>query len=178
MTRTCKPVPGLRASRHCETTQIQYHPQLYSLPDVAITHHPLPGVVDTLQRLAEQGASIQYITLRNSFNPQQCLYIHKNTYRWLKHHHFPCPMEVSFVWSFAEKLEHALDASAQQVLLIDDRSGQLLQAYHKLADDAPQLAQRIRERIILVDFWLTERDLVSLPSVPQAPKVLPLATWS
>lgn len=87
-------------------------------------------------------------------------------------------MEVSFVWSLAEKLEHALDASEQQVLLIDDRPGQLLQAYHKLADDAPQLAQRIRERIILVGFWLTERDLASLPSVPRAPKVLPLATWS
>lgn len=180
--------PDIRACIHAylqagivtpeEMALIQYHPQLYSLPHVAITHHPLPDVVNTLQALAEQGASIQYVTLRNSFDSQVCVRIHENTHAWLKKHQFPSPMEVRFFWNLAEKLEYALDASEQQVLLIDDRPGQLLQTYHKLAERTPKLAREIKERVILVAFWLTEADLVSLPAIPDAPKVLPLAAWS
>lgn len=161
-----------------ETAHIQYHPQLYSLPQVAVTHRPLPNVVEALQHLVAQGASLQYVTLRNSFDPQTCAQIHENTHVWLKDHHFPCPMNVRFVWNLAEKLDEALAASEQQVVLIDDRPAQLLQAYQKLAKSAPHLAREIRERVILAGFWLAERDLASLPIVPQAPKVLPLATWS
>ncbi len=34
-----------------ETTHVQYHPRLYILPQVALTHLPLPGAVSFIVRL-------------------------------------------------------------------------------------------------------------------------------
>ena len=87
-----------------ETAHVQYHPHLYILPQVAITHVPLPGAVENLQYLVQAGASLQYFTLRQSFDEERCKRIHENTHLWLERHAFPNPGEVRFFWNLTEKL--------------------------------------------------------------------------
>lgn len=159
-----------------ETAHVQYHPQLYTLPQVAMTHQPLPEAVESLRFLAQVGASLQYFTLRQSFDEERCKCIHENTHLWLDLHAFPHPRAVRFFWNLTDKLLAALEAQEPYIALIDDRPSQLLQVYQKLAEHDPQSAQQIRERAILVGFWCAHFEQV--PLIAPAPRMIPLADWS
>ena len=100
---------------------VQYHPQLYTLPQVAITHQPLPEAVESLRFLDQMGASLQYFTLRQSFDEERRKCIHENTHLWLNLHAFPHLRAVRFLGNLTDKLLAALEAPEPYIVLIDDR---------------------------------------------------------
>lgn len=152
-----------------------YHPQFYLLPKVAITHLPMNGAVEALQGIASEGASIQYFTVRNHINPDVCKAIHENTHIWLENYGFPNPMGVRFFWDMAEKLLQASEPAETQSILVDDRPSGLFKAYQHIAENDPQKAQQIRERVTLIAFGYAD---IRQFSIPNGLRVLPLAEWS
>lgn len=159
-----------------EVAPIEYHQRLFLLPHVLITHLPLPGSVETLQHLAQSDYCVQYITVRNSIQPEQCQQIHEQTRVWLEQQGFPNPQQVQFFWDFPEKLIAALDAPAPRILFVDDRPSSLLEGYRRLVERDPERAAQVRDRVILAAFHY--QTLEGLPEIPYAPRVVPLPTWA
>ncbi|MGH2478473.1 MAG: hypothetical protein ACRDHW_02295 [Ktedonobacteraceae bacterium] len=165
---------GLVTAQEVET--ITYHQRLFLLPDVLITHLPLPGSVETLQQFAQSDYCVMYITVRNSIQPEQCQQIHEQTRVWLEQQGFPNPRHVQFFWDFPEKLLATLDAPAPRILFIDDRPGDLLEGYRRLAERDPAQAAQVQKRVVLAAFHY--QTLEGLPQIPDVPRVVPLPTWA
>jgi hypothetical protein len=159
-----------------EVAPIEYHQRLFLLPQVLVTHVPLPGSVETLQQLAHSDYGISYLTVRNSIQSAQCQQVHEQTRAWLKQERFPNPQQVQFFWDFPEKLLATLDAPARRILFLDDRPGHLLEGYCRVAERNPEQAQQIQERVILVAFG--HQTWEERPGVSNAPRVVPLLTWA
>lgn len=153
---------------------LKYHPQLYVLPQVAVSHGPMEGAVETLQDIVAQGSSLQYFTARNHLNREICAQIHTNTHIWLETHRFPNSTEVKFFWNVSEKLLQALETSEDQSILIDDRSEGLLKAYCTIKANSPEKAQQIRDRVTLIAFGCATMEHLSLPT---GLRVIPLKSW-
>ncbi len=153
---------------------LRFHPQLYLLPQVALTHRPKAQAVETLQQVAATGSPIFYCTARNHINPDVCRQIHANTYTWLEQHGFPFSRQVQFFWNVGDKLIHALETSEPQSFLVDDRPQGLIEAYHQIAVSDPALALQIRERVTLIAFGYTDVQQFSRSDV----RVIPLEHWS
>jgi hypothetical protein len=157
-----------------EVASLTFHQQLFLLPQVLITHNPLEGAVEVLQELTSKGKTLQYFTVRQSFDPDVCTRVHHNTRTWLEICHFPHAIDVQFFWHAGDKLLKSLEAEEDQIVLIDDRPAGLAKAYEEIAAKDPQVAQQIRQRILLVAFGCTDPQL--LPRIPGF-RVIPLATW-
>ncbi|HEU5377873.1 MAG TPA: hypothetical protein VFV38_20810 [Ktedonobacteraceae bacterium] len=159
-----------------EAAAIEYHQRLFLLPHVLITHLPLPGSVETLQRLAQTDHCVTYLTVRNSIQPEQCRQVHEQTRAWLEQEGFPNPRQVQFFWDFPEKLIATLEAPTPRILFIDDRPRHLLEGYRRLVERDPEGAAQVRKRVILVAFG--NQALDGFPQRPFAPRVVPLAEWA
>ncbi len=151
------------------------HQHLFLLPHVLLTHAPIPGAIKSLQQLAQEQTSFQYVTVRQALDPDVCQLVHANTHSWLEQHHFPAPGDVRFFWDAVEKLRVALEAPEPWVMLIDDRPAGLLEAYQQEAKQNLQQAKEIKERVILVAYGYST--LEQVPTIPDAPRVFPLADW-
>jgi hypothetical protein len=156
-----------------EITGLSRHTELLILPKICATHIPAPGAVATLQTVHQAGASFHYSTARNSIEPELCAAIHETTHVWLERHAFPAHTEVSFVWRIADKLLQALDMAAPYTLLIDDRATGIIDAYHRIEQSNPIVAEGIRQRVVIVSYGRKE---VQAPE--DAPKVVHLKDWS
>ena len=154
---------------------LQYHPQFFLLPQVAITHLPLEGAAEALHNSISEGSSLQYFTARNHRDPEICKAIYHNTHLWLDRHHFPSPMNVSFFWDVKEKLLHALEQPDLQIVLIDDRPEGILKAYSHIQTHDAQKAQEILARITLVAFGLSQMQAAASSG---GLTVVPLPDWS
>jgi hypothetical protein len=158
-----------------DRVSIEYHTQLFMLPQVALTHSPMQGAVTVLQQLAQEGFPVEYYTARNSVQPEKCKKMHENTHLWLEKYQFPNPDRVHFVWDISEKWTHTLDAPGQYIVIIDDRPEELLQAYRALAKNMPQAATHVREHMLLIAFQ--QYSLEQFSTVPEAPRIFSLPDW-
>jgi hypothetical protein len=158
-----------------DIAKLGYHTQLFMLPHVAITHIPMPGAVEALQQLAQEGFSIEYYTARNSVEPEKCKRMHENTYIWLEKHQFPNSNNVSFVWDISEKWINTRENPGEYTIIVDDRPHELLQAYRMLAKQEPQTSINIQKHMILVAFQHTS--LEQLLTDSENLRIFPLSDW-
>jgi hypothetical protein len=156
-----------------EVASLQFHQQLFLLPHVLLTHRPIEGAVATLQAVAQVN-TLQYFTVRQSFDPVICQQVHRNTSIWLEQQQFPYPTDVRFFWDAGHKLLASLEAQEEEVMFIDDRPAGLVKAYEKIAQSDPHKAQQIKQRVTIVAFGCVDGQGVPGSDL----RVIPLARWS
>jgi hypothetical protein len=83
-------------------------------------------------------------------------------------------MEVKFFWKAADKLLASLEASEEEVMLIDDRPAGLVKAYETIAQSDPECAQQIKHRVTIIAFGCAETRAFSQIDL----RVIPLENWS
>lgn len=166
---------GLVTEEEVVALRTENHQRLWLLPQVLLTHIPLPGAVQAVQQLAQRGTSLHYFTVRQALDAKCCEQVHEKTRVWLAQEGFPFPKSVAFFWDAANKLRKALEAPEDRIALIDDRPAGLLHAYQRIAGEDPVCANEIQKRVILLAFGSAAMD--GLPQIENAPEILPLADW-
>lgn len=156
-----------------EIASFTYHQQVFLLPHVLITHQAIEGAVTVLQRLSREGFDLQYFTVRQNFDKAICQQVHEQTKVWLKEQGFPRPRDTHFFWDPAKKLIQALEATEEQIILIDDRPGGIVKAFETIVAKDGKTAEQIRARVILVAFGQC-----TIPKDTKGLRVIPLLQWS
>lgn len=167
---------GLVTEAEVRALKSENHQRLWLLPQILLTHTPVPGAIQGVKELAQSGGSLEYFTVRQALDTKTCEQVHENTRLWLASAGFPVPRAVQFFWDAGDKLTQALAAPEDAIALIDDRPGGLLKAYQRIRENNPEQAEAIRKRVILIAFGPDAME--DLPCVDQAPGILALEGWS
>lgn len=112
---------------------------------------PIPGSVDALQVLANQGRVI-YVTCRVPA-------LYETTITWLASHGYPCPESVRLCTNYKDKYLHAHEAAApdEPILLIDDQAEQIVRAFQHVARSHPDIAMSLIPRLTMAAYAPKER---------------------
>jgi hypothetical protein len=149
------------------------------LPAYAASLDVMYGAVQALQGLAKQDR-INYYTARD-------VCVKQATQTWLRQHQFPyAPVYAPVVYCYSTldklvKLYEHEQGSSELIMFIDNRWQQLLEAYHGLAQGRykevvpnwSEIAQFVKERVIIVGFGATQADVNFTPVLP----VKALPSW-
>lgn len=116
-------------------------------PDVQRNRIPLPGAVEALQGLANDGISIIYTTCRQ---PES----ERLTRDWLAHHGFPCPDQAYCCQHYHYKYlkAHELAEPEEPVLVIDDQVENMINGFRALAHSHADIARQLYRRLAVVAF--------------------------
>jgi len=144
-------------------------------PEYLASLDAIPGAVQALRGLAKQDR-INYYTARDAS-------VEQATRTWLAQKQFP-HMPVVYCCSARNKLVKLYEreqGSSELIMLIDDHWLQLLEAYHGLTQgrykqvigEWREVAQFVKERVMIVGFGATAAEVNFTPTLP----VKALAGW-
>ncbi len=165
-----------RARQVAVPADARRYKDFFGLPEVIRIHEEIPNALNALQHLASAGYDMGYFTVRHSDNSSQEEQIRVNTRLWLVEHQFPHAENVFFFTGMPTKLYEIgkqMSNDNSTIVMIDDSWEKVLDAYERIQNVDPLVAQNLVKRLTLLAFGATQSTLPTRTPI----KLMALPDW-